>query len=120
MKVFIENPAGSLIKNIYDERTLEFRKSVSYARATPYHYGLIVNTVSGDGDNLDCFVLSPGSFPPGTIIEVNPIGMVEYRDSGKTDDKVLCVLKGEKFTMDQEVRDKITDFLIHVFDNKPG
>lgn len=35
IQVFIENPAGSKIKNIHDENTLEFTRSIPVARPTP-------------------------------------------------------------------------------------
>lgn len=119
MKVFIENPAGSKTKNVYNEQTLEFQAAYSYARATPYHYGFIMNTASGDGDCLDCFVLSDKPMSSGTIVEVDPIGMVEYIDSGETDNKILGALKSEKVQVNETAQDKITNFLLHVFDNRP-
>lgn len=119
MKVLIENPAGSKNKNVFNEQTLEFQVAYPYARATPYHYGFIVNTASGDGDCFDRFVLSDKPMASGTIVEVDPIGMVEYIDSGETDNKVLCALKSEKVEVKKTTQNKITDFLLHVFDNKP-
>lgn len=119
MRVFIENPAGSAMKHIYDERTLAFHRAVPYAKATPYHYGFILDTVSGDGDNLDCFILSTKPVTTGTIVEADPIGMVEYTDTGKEDHKILCTLKGESVEVNSAVQERITNFLLHVFDTMP-
>ena len=36
MKVFIENEAGSNIKNIHDEKTLEHKRRVEVSRPYPF------------------------------------------------------------------------------------
>ncbi len=58
MKVFIENEAGSDQKNVYNEKTLEYRETFTVSRKYPFPYGFILKTTSGDGDNLDCFVIT--------------------------------------------------------------
>ncbi len=40
MKVFIENEAGSNLKNLFNEDTLEFRKTVQVSAGYPFPYGL--------------------------------------------------------------------------------
>ena len=58
IKVFIENEAGSDQKHLYNEKTLVFNKAITVSRKYPHPYGFILNTTSGDGDNLDCFILT--------------------------------------------------------------
>ncbi len=58
MRVLIENEAGSRTKNTYDERTLAFVRSAQVSAAYPFPYGFAVGTKSGDGDAVDCFVLT--------------------------------------------------------------
>jgi hypothetical protein len=41
MKVFIENEAGSNQKNIYDEQSLVFIKTVVVSKNYPYPYGFV-------------------------------------------------------------------------------
>mgnify|MGYP001570857230 CR=1 FL=1 len=65
MKAFIENEAGSNQKNIYNEKTLEYKKTVTVSRKYPYPYGFILDTTSGDGDNLDVFVLTEKKLKSG-------------------------------------------------------
>ncbi len=77
MKVFIENEAGSDQKNLYNEKTLEYRKTVTVSRKYPYPYGFILDTSSGDGDNLDCFIITDKALKSGQIIECEPIGLME-------------------------------------------
>ena len=50
MKVFIECEAGSSDRPIFDEKTLEYRRTSKVSREYPYPYGFVLNTTSGDGD----------------------------------------------------------------------
>ncbi len=58
IEVFIENEAGFDQKNLYNEKTWEYNKTVPVSRKYPFPYGFILNTTSGDGDNLDCFIIN--------------------------------------------------------------
>tara|TARA_Y100000031_G_scaffold14002_1_gene14797 strand:+ start:853 stop:1290 length:438 start_codon:yes stop_codon:yes gene_type:complete len=120
VKVFIENEANSNQKNIYNEKTLEYKKTVTVSRKYPYAYGFIPNTTSGDGDNVDCFVLTNHKFKTGDIIEVKVVGLMEQLEDGEVDHNILAVPVGETTTIDNEVKDKITDFINHVFDHLPN
>jgi inorganic pyrophosphatase len=44
----------------------------------------------GDGDAVDVFVLC-GAIPTGTVLEVEPIGVIELLDAGERDDKLIAV-----------------------------
>lgn len=118
MKVFIENEAGSDQKNIYDEKTLVYRKSYTVSRKYPYPYGFILNTTSGDGDNLDCFIITNQAIKTGTIVEGDAIGLMEQTDDGEVDDNVLAVLPHERVEVTLEVKETLTEFISHVFDHK--
>src|SRR5690349_221485 len=118
VKVFIENEAGSNQKNCFDEKTIEYIKTVTVSRAYPYPYGFIPNTVSGDGDNIDCFVLTNQKLKMGDRVEVELIGLVEQFEDGMKDHKVLAVPVGELAEVSDEVKARITDFILHVFDHK--
>jgi len=120
IQVFIENEANSDQKNIYNEKTLEYKKSVTVSRKYPYAYGFILNTTSGDGDNLDCFVITNNKLKTKDIIEVEAIGLMEQLEDGEVDHNILAVPVGETTTVDNEVKDKITDFIKHVFDHLPN
>ena len=77
MKVFIENEAGSDQKNLYNEKTLKYKKTVTVSKKYPYPYGFIIDTTSGDGDNLDVFVVTNKKLNRGQIVECDPIGLME-------------------------------------------
>ncbi|MBI4599520.1 inorganic diphosphatase, partial [Candidatus Uhrbacteria bacterium] len=120
MKVFIENEAGSNQKNLYNEKTLEYRKTVEVSRKYPYPYGFILETTSGDGDNLDCFILTKQKLKTGSIVECVPIGLMEQFEDGKEDHNVLATLKDESAEVNPEVKEKLTEFVSHVFDHRKG
>ena len=77
MKVFIENEAGSNQKNLYNEKILEYRKTVTVSRKYPYPYGFILDTTSGDDDNVDAFIITDKPLKSGQIIECKPVGLME-------------------------------------------
>jgi inorganic pyrophosphatase len=94
MQVFIENEAGSRRKNIYDERTLRYLRTVDVSASYPYPYGFVIGTVSGDDDAVDCFVLTAEPLVAGTTLECDPIGLLEQLEDGEIDHKVLAVPSG--------------------------
>lgn len=129
MQVFIENEAGSNQKNLYNEKTLEYRKTVTVSRNYPYPYGFIIDTTSGDGDNLDCFVITDKKLEPGKIYECEPIGLMEQTESSWTPDQVevmeedhniLACLQDEPHEVTEEIKSVLTDFVTHVFDHLEG
>ena len=120
IKVFIENEAGSDLKHLYDEKTLEFNKTITVSRKYPYPYGFILNTTSGDGDNLDCFVLTKQVLKTGQTIECEPIGMVEQFENGKEDHNIIATMSNEDVQITEEVKEKLTEFIKHVFDHRPN
>lgn len=98
----IEIPAGSSEKREYDEATRTFpigeRDGIPRRiKFLPYpaNYGYIPGTLmdeaqGGDGDALDVFVLCP-ALPTGTVLEVEPIGIINLIDAGERDDKVIAL-----------------------------
>ncbi|MSU74265.1 hypothetical protein EXS57_00625 [Candidatus Kaiserbacteria bacterium] len=120
MKVFIENEAGSDQKNIYNETTLEYRKTYTVSRKYPYPYGFILDTISGDGDSLDCFVITDQPLKTGTIVEVEPIALMEQIEDQEEDHKILAVLPGELGEVTDVVKTTLKEFTQHVFDHIEG
>lgn len=118
MRVFIENEAGSDQKNLYNEKTLEYKKTVTVLRKYPFPYGFILGTISGDGDNLDCFIITEQKLKTGQTVECEPIGLMEQVEDGKEDHNILARLSGEETTIGEEIKSKLTDFVSHVFDHK--
>lgn len=102
LRAVIEIPAGSVEKRQYDGASNTFpidrRDGVERRiRFLPYpaNYGFIPGTrmhkaEGGDGDAVDVFVLC-GSLPSGTVMEVEPIGIIELLDAGERDDKLIAL-----------------------------
>ncbi|TXI78961.1 MAG: inorganic diphosphatase, partial [Flavobacteriales bacterium] len=100
LNAVIEIPAGTVEKRQYDIDTNTFPIDLRNGqprliRFLPYpaNYGFIPSTrmnkeEGGDGDALDVFVLC-GAVPSGTVLEVEPIGIIELLDAGERDDKLV-------------------------------
>lgn len=102
LRAVIEIPAGTSDKRQYDPATNTFpidRRNGQPRRIAflpyPANYGFIPGTHmdkarGGDGDALDVFVLCTAQ-PSGTVMEVEPIGIIELVDAGERDDKVIAL-----------------------------
>ncbi len=104
MKVFIQNEAGSFVKNYHDEKTLEYKRAARVSRAYPFPYGFILNTTADDGLNVDCFVLTRTALRTGQIVECDPVGLMEQMEDGKEDHNVLAVIRGEDKPLDRKIK----------------
>jgi inorganic pyrophosphatase len=120
MQVFIENEAGSDQKNTYDEQTLAHLGSQTVSRAYPFPYGFVLGTRSGDGDAVDCFVLTEEALKSGTTITCEAVALLEQVEDGEIDHKILAVPAGTQVTIDQEVLRALTHFISGVFAHVPG
>lgn len=98
----IEIPAGSSDKREYDPATRTFPVSMREGRERriaflpyPANYGFVPGTrmlkeLGGDGDAVDIFVLCT-AVPTGTVMQVEPIGVIELLDAGERDDKLVAL-----------------------------
>jgi Inorganic pyrophosphatase len=75
MRVFIENEAGSRRKHVYDPRTLAHLATADVSAAYPYPYGFVLGTCGGDGDAVDCFVLTATRLASGSVVDCEPVGL---------------------------------------------
>ena len=120
IKVFIQNEAGSDQKHFHDEKTLEYKRTITVSRPYPFPYGFILDTTSEDGDNLDCYVITEQSLKSGMLVECEPIALLEQIEDGDEDHNVLAALPGEAPEIDQAMMDTFQEFTLHVFDHIPG
>jgi inorganic pyrophosphatase len=119
-RVFIENQAGSSIKNTYDEKTLEHLGSSTVSAPYPYPYGFALDTKSGDGDAVDCFVVTGNALQSGDIVECRALHLLEQIEDGEVDHKVLCVPAGAPGVVDNDAVEAIRAFIMSVFAHIPG
>lgn len=102
LNAVIEIPAGTSDKREYDPASKTFPvdlrdgtpRRISFL-PYPANYGFIPGTLmdeaqGGDGDALDLFVLCP-ALPVGTVLEVEPIGIIELIDDNERDDKLVAL-----------------------------
>jgi inorganic pyrophosphatase len=119
IRVLIENEAGSLIKNTYDENTLRFVRGAPVSRPYPFAYGFVLNTRAADGAALDCFVLSENPLLTGEQVSCYPKGLLEQIEDGEIDHKVIAIIDTTSSIPDG-TRETIAEFAEEVFVHVPG
>ncbi len=89
----IEIPSGSSIKYEIDGISghVVVDRFQSAPMAYPANYGVITQTLAGDGDSLDVLVYSRAPIQSGAAIVVRPIGILKMKDAGEQDDKIIAV-----------------------------
>ena len=97
INVVVEIPEGSRNKYEYDKKLDIFRldRALHSAIHYPGDYGFAPQTLALDGDPLDVLVLAIVPTFTGCLLAARPIGLLEMRDEGKEDDKILAVPVGE-------------------------
>ena len=124
MRVFIESVAGSKQKHIYNEKTLLLKEIIQVTRNYPYPYGFIIDTNSGDGANLDCFVLTKKKLLVGEIYDVLAIGYMEQfetrNQSTIEDHNILATFPDEHIELTIDIKQKIVEFISYVWDHRAG
>ena len=68
---------------------------------------------------MDCYILGSGDYRSGSILECEPIGLLEQWEAGEPDHKVLAVLAGEDETLPAGILDILQDFIYGVFSEFP-
>ena len=79
IKVLLQAKAESCERNLYNEKTLEYKGNSRLSRAFPYPYGFILGTSAADGDCVDCYFIIKDKVKAGTIIHCEPVGLVGTR-----------------------------------------
>lgn len=120
MKVFIEQGGQPNIKNIFDKASRVLLGTEAFHVSYPYPYVHIPGTRAEDGDEIDCFIITDKLLKPGSMIEVEVIGLLECFDNGEADHKVLACLPGETCKISDRVKDRLQYFNDHFYDNRPG
>lgn len=98
LKVIIDRKMGS--------------KHPKYNFIYPVNYGFVPNTISGDGEELDCYVL--GVFEPIEEFEGTCIAVIHRLNDN--DDKLIIVPKGKSYNNEQI--DALTEFQERFFEHK--
>jgi inorganic pyrophosphatase len=119
IKMLIQVEAGSCDKKFYNERTLEYRETRHGSRPYPYPYGFIIGTSAADGDCVDCYLITNDPLKSGTIVECEPIGLLEQDEDGEADHKVLAAIPGQDVELGPELLRELQNFIYAIFARYP-
>jgi len=64
---------------------------------------------------VDCYILTSDSLKAGTVVECQPIGLLEQSEDEEIDNKVLAILPGQAADLDQGLLAELKDFIYGVF-----
>ena len=97
VEMVVEIPFRSRNKYEKDEKTgrLKLNRVLYSAMGYPTEYGIIENTIAGDGDPLDILVIATEPTYPGCIVPARVVGYLEMYDGGKEDYKVISVVDSD-------------------------
>ncbi|HEX4199219.1 MAG TPA: inorganic diphosphatase [Caulobacteraceae bacterium] len=88
-RVVVETPKGRRGKLDYDPKSGLFRLKTLLpdGMSFPLDFGFVPSTLCDDGDPLDVMVLADEANPPGTLLEVRLLGVIEAeeKEHGKTE-----------------------------------
>jgi inorganic pyrophosphatase len=94
VNVVIEIPQGGTpVKYEVDKQTgaMFVDRFLHTAMFYPANYGFIPQTLSEDGDPIDCMVISPTPVAPGVVVRSRPIGALLMEDEHGIDEKIIAV-----------------------------
>jgi inorganic pyrophosphatase len=120
MKVFLETEKGSKTRTRYDERAFKPKESFEVGYPYPYDYGFIIGTNKKMNDCIDCYIISEQKLYAGSIIECEPVGMIEMMEDGEIDHKVLMMVKDEGIEDTDKIVYVVRGFITNIFNGIPG
>jgi len=119
IKVLIQVAGGSSERRIYNERTLEYKETRQGSLPYIYPYGFILGTRAEDGDSVDCYIITNKSLQAGSIVECEPLGLLEQREGEEIDHKVLASLPDQPVEITEALQQEMQDFIYHIFSGHP-
>ena len=87
-------------------------KHPKYGFSYPVNYGFVPNTISGDGEEIDCYILGIDK----AIKEFKGKCIAVIYRTNDNDDKLIVVPEGKNYT-DEEIR-KLTNFQEQCFESE--
>lgn len=85
--VVIETPRFSPVKR-RDDGSIDFVSPLP----SPFNYGSVPGTRSGDGDRIDAIVLGP-RLPAHTRVRLPVVAVADFVDAGQPDPKWICAAR---------------------------
>ena len=121
---YIEMEAGSKVKHVFnkEKNKLEIHRILKEPLIEPFYYGFIKNSISGDKDPFDVFVLSYKRLSASDEIEIKPVGIIYCEDEMGEDNKILAVPIEEEKINDIKDIDKVLLYALcyQIEHNKDG
>lgn len=121
LNVVIEIPKLSRIKYELDKDSglIKVDRVLYSPMHYPANYGFVPKTLWDDGDPLDVLVISHEPFVPGCLVEARPIGVLDMKDDGEGDAKILSVpSKDPRFNNIKDISDlepHVLEEIMHFF-----
>jgi inorganic pyrophosphatase len=75
----------------------------------------VIGTDSGDGGNVDCYVITNRTLKSGQIVECDPIGLMEQFEDGVEDHNILARLLDEPVVINQVTEAALTEHVLACF-----
>ena len=119
IKVVVQIEAGSCERWLFNERTLEPKGKFFMRLPFPYPYGFVLGTSAADGDCVDCYIITKDKLMGGSIVDCEPVGLLEQDEDGEVDHKVLAALPGGDVVMDQKLLDELRSFIYELVSPYP-
>lgn len=100
VNVVVEIPQGSNHKIEWnrDLAVMQLDRVEPAIFAKPTNYGFIPQTLDEDGDELDALIITDQPLATGVFLEAKVIGVLEFVDDDKVDDKVIVVPADDRNT----------------------
>ena len=76
----------------------------------------MIGTDSGDGGNVDCYVITNRTLKSGQIVECDPIGLMEQFEDGVEDHNILARLLDEPVVINQVTEAALTEHVLACFE----
>lgn len=96
----------------------------------PGNYGFVPHTLSEDGDPIDVLICNTRAIIPGGVVNCVPIGVLDMKDDGGQDEKLIAVPSMDVTKRYENVhehtdlptitREQIEHFFTHYKDLEPG
>ena len=68
---------------------------------------------------MDCYVITHAPLEAGSIFECEPVGLLEQHEGDEIDHKILATLPGEVIELNQDVVEKLRNFIYDAFAKFP-
>lgn len=106
MLVVVETPKYSFVKYRYSEQEGVFRREFTSPLPTLFNYGFVKGSRNEDGLPKDTIILGE-RLKQGVELNLEAIGVVEFTDKGRRDDKYVTKIGDREITLTDKIKIRI-------------